>query len=258
MILTVNIGNTHITVGGYEGDALKFCGRLHSDPAATADEYAIRLVNLLSLHGASPAQIEGGILGSVVPVLSGRVLSALHTLCSARILTVGPGLKSGIKLRLDNPAQLGAELLCGAVAALSECPGPLVVISADTAISMMAVNARQELVGGVILAGPQLSLSALVQNTAQLPQVDLAARAPESILGKNTSACLQNGFVLGTASLLDGLAQRFCAELGSHTAFYATGNLPLSIREACRTQIIYRETLITDGLYHIWQRNRKG
>ena len=187
MILTVNIGNTHITVGGYEQDTLIFCGRLHSDPAATVEEYAIRLVNLLQLYGASPAQIEGGILGSVVPMLSGRVLAALQLLCKARILTVGPGLKSGIKLRLDNPAQLGAELLCGAVAALAECPGPLVVISADTAISLMAVNAKQELVGGVILPGPQLSMNALVQKTAQLPQIDPAARAPESVLGKSNN-----------------------------------------------------------------------
>ena len=258
MILTVNIGNTHITVGGYEQDTLRFCGRLHTDPAATIDEYAIRLVNLLSLHGASPAQIEGGILGSVVPAMSGRVLAALRILCNTRILTVGPGLKSGIKLRLDNPAQLGAELLCGAVAALAECSGPLVVISADTAISMMAVNDKQELVGGVILPGPQLSLNALVKNTAQMPQIDLAAKAPESILGKSTSACLQNGFVLGTASQLDGLAARFCAELGPQTAFYATGNLPLAIRDACRTPIRYRETLITDGLYRIWLKNKKG
>ena len=243
MILTVNIGNTHITVGGYEQDTLIFCGRLHSDPAATVEEYAIRLLNLLQLYGASPAQIEGGILGSVVPMLSGRV---------------GPGLKSGIKLRLDNPAQLGAELLCGAVAALAECPGPLVVISADTAISLMAVNAKQELVGGVILPGPQLSMNALVQKTAQLPQIDPATRAPDSVLGKSTSACLQNGFVLGTASLLDGLADRFCAELGAQTAFYATGDLPRSIRKACRTPIHYRETLIIDGLHRIWLRNRKG
>ena len=196
MILTVNIGNTHITVGGYEQDTLIFCGRLHSDPAATVEEYAIRLVNLLQLYGASPAQIEGGILGSVVPMLSGRVLAALQLLCKARILTVGPGLKSCIKLRLDNPAQL--------------------------------------------------------------PQIDPAARAPDSVLGKSTSACLQNGFVLGTASLLDGLADRFCAELGAQTAFYATGDLPRSIREACRIPIHYRETLITDGLHRIWLRNRKG
>ena len=194
----------------------------------------------------------------MVPALSGRVLAALRILCSARILTVGPGLKSGIKLRLDNPAQLGAELLCGAVAALAESAGPLVVISADTAISMMAVNEKQELVGGVILPGPQLSLETLVKSTAQLPQIDLAAKAPESILGKSTAACLQNGFVLGTASQLDGLAARFCAELSPQTAFYATGNLPRAIRDACRTPIRYRETLITDGLYRIWQKNRKG
>ena len=132
------------------------------------------------------------------------------------------------------------------------------VISADTAISMMAVNEKQELVGGVILPGPQLSLETLVKNTAQLPQIDLAAGTPASILGKSTSACLQNGFVLGTASQLDGLAARFCAELSPQTAFYATGNLPRAIRDACRTPIRYRETLITDGLYRIWQKNRKG
>ena len=98
MILTVNLGNTHITIGGYEHDDLKFCGRLHTDPAATVDEYGLRLLNLLSLHGASPEQIEGGILGSVVPALTGRVLAALQMLCPVRILTVGPGLKSGIRL----------------------------------------------------------------------------------------------------------------------------------------------------------------
>ena len=103
--VTVNLGNTHITIGGYEHDDLKFCGRLHTDPAATVDEYGLRLLNLLSLHGASPEQIEGGILGSVVPALTGRVLAALQMLCPVRILTVGPGLKSGIRLRLDNPAQ---------------------------------------------------------------------------------------------------------------------------------------------------------
>ena len=180
MILTVNIGNTHITIAGYEHDTLQFSGRLHSSPAATVDEYAMNLLNLLSLYQVAPERIEGGILGSVVPALTGRVLGALRMFCSARFLTVGPGLKSGIKLRLDNPAQLGAELLCGAVAALAETPGPLAVISADTAISIMAVNERQELVGGVILPGPQLSQAALVQKTAQLPQIDLSAPASAS------------------------------------------------------------------------------
>ena len=123
---------------------------------------------------------------------------------------------------------------------------------------VMGVNAKQELVGGAILPGPQLSLASLVQKTAQLPQIDLSAPAPASVLGKNTASCLQNGFVLGTAGLLDGLADRFRAELGPEAKFYATGSLPRSIREACRTPIHYRETLITDGLYQIWLRNRKG
>ena len=109
MILTVNIGNTHITIAGYEHDTLQFSGRLHSSPAATVDEYAMNLLNLLSLYQVAPERIEGGILGSVVPALTGRVLGALRMFCSARFLTVGPGLKSGIKLRLDNPAQLDPD-----------------------------------------------------------------------------------------------------------------------------------------------------
>lgn len=258
MVLTVNIGNTNITVSGYEKDALHFCGHIHSDLSVTADEYAMRLLSLLSLYRTSPDQIEGAILGSVVPTLTGRLLAALRKLSAVRVLVVGPGLKSGLKLRLDNPAQLGAELLCGVVAAMEDGPAPLVVISADTAISMMAVNAKQELVGGVILPGPQLSLASLVKNTAQLPQVDLLTPAADTVLGKNTSACLHSGVVLGTASLLDGMAARFCAELGADTRFYATGSLPASIRNACHIQIIYRETLVSDGLYRIWQRNRKA
>ena len=254
MILTVNIGNTHITVGGYEQDTLRFCGRLHSDTAATVDEYAIRLVNLLSLHGASPAQIEGGILGSVVPVLSGRVLSALRILCNARILTVGPGLKSGIKLRLDNPAQLGAELLCGAVAALAECSGPLVVISADTAISMMAVNAKQELVGGVILPGPQLSLSALVKNTAQLPQIELAV--PDTFLGMDTVSQIQIGGVLGYIGSVEYLIRNTKAELegGENAKVVATGGLARLIAENTDTIDVVDGGLILDGLVSIYEK----
>ena len=257
MILTINIGNTHITVAAYSGGALRFSGKL-SVTAATADEYAIRLIHLLTLHHIAPEQIEGVALASVVPALTGRVVAALRMLTGVRIMTVGPGLKSGLRLRLDQPAQLGAELLCGVVAAMAEGQAPMAVIFSDTALSIMGVNAQKELVGGVILPGPQLSMTALVQNTAQLPQVDMTAPAPASILGRNTAACLQGGLLLGTAAMLDGLADRFRAELGPDTAFYATGNLPANLRKACRTPIAYRENLVTDGLYRIWLRNRKG
>ena len=228
MILTVNIGNTHITVGGYEQDTLIFCGRLHSDPAATVEEYAIRLVNLLQLYGASPAQIEGGILGSVVPMLSGRVLAALQLLCKARILTVGPGLKSGIKLRLDNPAQLGAELLCGAVAALAEGPGPLVVISADTAISLMAVNAKQELVGGVILPGPQLSHGcAGAEHRPAAPDRPLRCLRPGLRTGQEHRRLLAERLCAGHRRAAGRPGRPFLRRAWPcRPKFYATGNLP--------------------------------
>ena len=232
MILTVNIGNTHLTVAAYRAGALLFSGKL-SATAATSDEYAIRLIHLLTLHHSAPDQIEGVMLASVVP-------------------------KSGLKLRLDQPSQLGGELLCGVVAAMAEGPAPMAVIFSDTALTIMGVNSQKELVGGVILPGPQLSMTSLVQNTAQLPQVDLTAPAPASVLGKNTSACLQGGLLLGTACMLDGLADRFRAELGPETRFYATGNLPANLRKACRTPILYRENLVSDGLYRIWLRNHKG
>ena len=258
MILAIDIGNTNIVLGCVDDNKTYFIERLSTIKTKMELEYAIDIKMVLDIHGIKPEKLEGAIISSVVPQVTYVVKEAAEKILKKETLVIGPGVKNGLNILMDNPAQLGAELLCGAVAALAETPGPLAVISADTAISIMAVNEKQELVGGVILPGPQLSQAALVQKTAQLPQIDLSAPASASILGKNTAACLQNGFVLGTASLLDGLAERFRAELGPELKFYATGNLPRTIREACHTDILYRETLITDGLYRIWQKNRKG
>lgn len=257
MILTLNIGNTTITVGGYEQDRQLFYGRLHTDPVATSDEYAIRLYNLLYLHQIHNSQIDGCILGSVVPNVTPNILAALKQLFPGRILTVGPGLKSGLRLRVDNPAQLGADLLCGIVAAVSRCNAPVVVINADTALTMMAANTQKELLGGSILLSPHLSLHSMVQETAQLPQIDLNNVAAPRVISTNTTACLQSGVVLGTASMIDGMAARFTAELGPDTHFFATGILPDTILTACRTPITYDRSLILDGLYAIWKRNRR-
>lgn len=259
MILTINIGNTKITIGGYTDDRQLFYGKLHTDLLATADEYAIRLLSLLQLHGISdPSRIEGCILGSVVPAVTPHILEALHQLAPVRTLTVGPGLKSGMRLRLDNPAQLGADLLCGIVAAVTRCDGPVVVINADTALSMMAANANNELLGGSILLSPHLSLSAMVKETAQLPQIDPDTVTNPRVISTNTTACLQSGVVLGTASMIDGMAARFIRELGPDTRFFATGSLPDSILQICETPITYDRSLILDGLYSIWKRNRKS
>lgn len=256
MILTINIGNSNITIGGYQEEALVFQAQIYSDSNCSTDEYAIKLSGVMDLYGVDPSQVEGAILASVVPILTGRVSDALRQLCPVRVLLVGPGLKSGLPIRIDNPGELGAELLCGAVAGLALVKPPFVVIQMDTAISMMGVNAQGELVGGVILPGPQLALSALIQSTAQLPQVNFRKK-PAGVLGTNTADSLQSGVVLSSADILDGMAARFRRELGENTAFIATGSLPPTILRACRTPILYRESLILEGLYAIWKKNRK-
>ena len=258
MVLAVNIGNTHICVGGYEANETLFTAKLSTLAHLTADEYALKLKSLLELYGHTPQEITGAILGSVAPAATGQVLAALRRLYSGRVLTVGPGLKSGLAIRIDDPSQLGAELLCAAVGALQLAPPPVVLVCADTAISIMAVNAAGQLVGGVILPGPQRALESLVNGTAQLPQVDLTTPAqPPQILSTNSAACLRAGSILGTAAMLDGLVEQFRASLGANTWAVATGSLPAPVLDACRCGLRYQEGLILNGMYTIWRKNQK-
>lgn len=258
MILALNIGNSNITFGCYMRDGkLMFSSRLFADTALSSDELLFKMVNMLALYGAEPVQITGVIFSSVVPALTPRMREALHKMCEAPVMEVGPGLKSGVRIRMDNPAQLGGELLCAVVGALQRQEPPLVVVNLDTAITMLAVDATGALVGGAIVPGPQISLAALVKNTAQLPQVELDAR-PRRMLGANTADSLHSGIVHGTAAMLDGMVENFRTALNAPGApVTATGTLPPSVRAACRCGIHYRETLILDGLYAIWQRNAR-
>ena len=238
MLLAFNIGNTNITFGGYARDGrLAFSSRLYADSSLSSDELCYKIINMLEL--------------------TGRLREALQKMTQASIMEVGPGLKSGVRIRMDNPAQLGAELLCATVGALRLHAPPLLVMNLDTAMTLLAVDAEGSLVGGVILPGPQLSLEALVKNTARLPQVELEA-APRRLLGANTVDCLRSGMVFGTAATLDAMAAKIRAALHAPDApVVATGILPASIRDACDTPVEYRETLILDGLFAIWQRNAR-
>lgn len=258
MILALNIGNSNITFGSYTADGkLVFSSRLFADTALSSDELLYKMVNMLALYGAEPTQITDVIFSSVVPALTPRMREALRKMCEAPLMEVGPGLKSGVRIRMDNPAQLGGELLCAVVGALQRQTPPLVVVNFDTALTLLAVDAQGALVGGAILPGPQISLAALVKNTAQLPQVELDAR-PKRMVGGNTADSLHSGIVHGTAAMLDGMVENFRSALQAPEApVIATGTLPRSVRESCRTPIQYRETLILDGLYSIWQRNAR-
>ena len=213
MILALNIGNSNITFGGYTPDGkLVFSSRLFADTALSSDELLYKIVNMLALYGAEPQQITAVIFSSVVPALTPRLREALRKMCECQIMEVGPGLKSGVRIRMDNPAQLGGELLCAIVGALQRCTPPCVVVNFDTATTLLAVDSTGALVGGSILPGPQCSLSALVRNTAQLPQVELEAR-PRRLLGANTADCLHSGIVYGTAAMLDGMVAQIRAAL---------------------------------------------
>ncbi len=256
MILTVNVGNTHISIGGYQDDQRVFNARLRTNLQCSSDEYAIKLLDLLRLYEVPRSRLNGAIISSVVPALTGVMQVALNKLSPMRVLTLGPGLKSGLNICIENPTQLGGELLCGGVAALELADPPLLIITADTAITMVGINRKRQLVGGVILPGPQVSMAALVRGTAQLPQVDLHAR-PKSVLGSNTAACLQAGSVLGTAAMLDGLIARFRAELGDDLTVISTGTLSSAVRESCTTPVLHEPGLILDGLYAIWRRNSR-
>lgn len=257
MVLAVNIGNTHICVGGYcDNDAL-FSAKLSTAQPCTADEYAIKLTSLLQLYGHEPAEITGAILASVVPALTGRMLHGMKKLSPVRVLTVGPGLKSGVSLRIDDPAQLGAELLCAAVGCLQLAAPPLLMTHVDTAITMMGINAAGQLVGGVILPAPETGLHGLVSSAGLLPQVDLSAQGKIDILGGNTAACLRSGSILGTAAMLDGLVGHFKAQLGAETRLFITGSLPPAVLEHCESQFEVEPNLILNGMYAIWRKNQK-
>ena len=258
MLLALNIGNTNVTFGGYDSAGQRvFASRFYSDSALSSDELVYKLVNMLALYHIQPRDVDAAILASVVPVLTSRMREALEKMTNAPLMEVGPGLKSGVRIRMDNPAQLGGELLCAAVGALQTHKPPLLVMNMDTAATLVAVDAEGSIVGGVILPSPALSLSALVRNTAQLPQIDMELPA-KRFLGTNTTDCLHSGIVNGSALMLDGLFARCRATLHAPDApVIATGTLPASIRAACATPIEYNGTLILDGLYSIWKRNVK-
>lgn len=258
MLLALNIGNTNITFGGFAADGkLVFSSRLYADSALSSDELLYKIVNMLALYRVEPQEITDIIFASVVPALTGRLRDALRKMCEAPLMEIGPGLKSGVRIRMDNPAQLGGELLCAVVGAMRCHKPPLLVLNMDTAATIVAVDADGSIVGGMILPGPQLSLNALVRNTAQLPQVDPDA-TPRRLLGTNTPDCLHSGIANGTAAMLDGVLAKCRAALNApQAAVCATGSLPQSIRDACETPIDYRESLILDGLFDIWKRNSR-
>ena len=253
MLLAIDIGNTNITLGVYDNDVLCFTARLATVDGFTADQYAVEIKNVLELHGLNHKGIEDCVISSVVPSVGGAVCNAVSMLCDIVPLELGPGVKTGLNIKIDNPAQLGADLAAGAVGALAEYTMPCIIIDMGTATTISVLDKNGSFLGGSIGAGVRLTLKALAEGTAALPAIGFGA--PKSVIGKNTVDCMQSGIILGTAAMLDGLIDRMQDELGEPATVVATGGLSREIIAYCKNDIIYNENLLLDGLRLIYEKN---
>lgn len=254
MLLAIDIGNTNVTLGAYDDTALAFTARLATDGRMTADQYAIEIKNVLSLHGLEYQNIEDCVIASVVPTVGNAISRAVSMLCDIVPLELGPGIKTGLNIKIDNPAQLGADLVAGAVGAISEYTLPCIVIDMGTATTISVINSKGQFLGGAIAAGVRLTLKALSENTSQLPSINISA--PNSVIGKNTVDCMRSGLVFGAAAMIDGLIEKMTLELDEIPTIVATGGLSKEIIAHCKSDIIYNENLLLDGLREIYERNK--
>lgn len=253
MLLTIDIGNTNITLGAYNTGNLSFAARLATDQSKTSDQYAVEIKNLLALYGLSPEDIEDCIIASVVPSACRSLSTAISKLCHVVPLILGPGVKTGLNIKIDDPSQLGADLVAGAVGAIDAYTLPCVIIDMGTASTISIVDRNATFLGGVIAAGVRLTLKALAENTAQLSSIPI--EAPPSVIGANTKECMQAGLVFGTAAMIDGLLERICEQLGETPTIVATGGMSREIITHCKSNIIYNENLLLDGLRAIYEKN---
>ena len=256
MILAIDMGNTNIVIGGIDENKTSFVERITTNPSKTDIEYAVNNKDILEIYQIPLGEIEGAVLSSVVPPLSASLKEAVSRIKPVRILTVGPGIKTGLHIAIDDPAQTGADLVCVSVAALEKYPLPSIVIDMGTATTISAMDREGRLVGGSILPGVRISLEALSARTAQLPQIELSS-PPKKVIGTNTIDCMKSGILYGTASMLDGMIDRYRQQLGEDLTVIATGGLAGAITALCRNPILLDENLVLEGLRILFQKNTK-
>ena len=255
MILTVDIGNSNIVIGGVEGEEILFEARLRTDATKTSDEYCVDLKSLLDVYRVNVSGIEGAIIGSVVPQVLNSFQTAIKKLTGKQSLVVGPGLKTGLNIKIENPAQTGADLVVGCVAALREHKPPMIVVDMGTATTMVVLDQTGALVGGCICPGVKISMDALTDRTALLPGLQLDQ--PKHAIGRNTIECMRSGIMMGNACMIDGMVERMEAELGCKTTVIATGGIAKFVIPMCKTPIIYDKDLLVKGLAALYRDNKR-
>lgn len=253
MILAVDIGNTNIVIGCIEDSKIYFVERVSTDISKTELEYVVEFKTLLELYNIDVKQITGCIIASVVPPLNNTVKNVMKKLFHISPLLVGPGVKTGINILMDNPAQLGSDLVVNAVAGLHYYGAPLILIDMGTATTISVIDNKKNYIGGMILPGVKISLETLVHSTSQLPRISL--EAPKKVVGKNTIDCMRSGMIIGQAACMDGMIERICDEIGYDAPVVATGGLSGCIIPYCKKKIIYDDELTLKGLDIIYHKN---
>ncbi|MDO5585701.1 MAG: type III pantothenate kinase [Clostridia bacterium] len=254
MILTIDIGNTNIVLGGFDDEKLRFISRISTNAKKTDAEYATKLKSILSLYGVDESEVSGAAISSVVPILTQTMANAIKIVFKVKAVIVGPGIKTGINLLADNPAQVGADLICACVAAAKLYTPPVLIIDMGTATKFMLVDESKSFTGVSIMPGVEISLKALTGGAAQLPQISLVP--PKKLLGTNTIDCMRSGIIYGNAAMLDGMIDRIGDEVKSELTIVATGGLSRSIIPYCRHDVILDDDLILKGLLIIYNKNK--
>lgn len=256
MLLALDAGNTNITVGVWDGDTLAARWRLRTSRDQTADEWGILLRNLFDLAQLDQSVVDDVIIASVVPPLNASLRKMSSRYFSRDPLFITSDLDTGIAIRYDNPREVGADRIVNAVAAFHKYGGPVIVVDLGTAITFDVISGSAEYLGGVICPGVGISIEALVSRTARLPQVDF--RNPGGVIGRTTVTSMQSGLYFGLIGMIDALAERLLAELGSETKLVATGGQAPMIVKDSRYVHLVDEDITLDGLRLIWRRVRNA
>ncbi|MFH1524663.1 MAG: type III pantothenate kinase [Chloroflexota bacterium] len=253
MLLTIDLGNTNLTIGMYDGEMLTYHWRLATDHNRMPDEYGLQFLGLLEHAGKSINDLIGVSLSSVVPPLTGRVMQACHEYLKQEPLVVDTGVKTGVRIRYEDPKSVGADRVCDAVAVMQLYGGPACIIDFGTATTFNALTKEGDYLGGAITAGINLAAEALYTHAAKLPRIDL--QRPPSVIGSNTTHAMQSGLLFGYVSMVEGMVVRFREELGSEMKVIATGGLAGLIAKETPVIQIHAPWLTLDGLRMIWEMN---
>ena len=254
MILALDVGNTNIVLGCIDAGEIRHIVRIQTRPGETDAEYAIKLLQLLSFSGLDPKGFEGAILSSVVPPVTNALTQAVKKITGLECTVVGPGIKTGMNVRIDDPGTLGCDLVVGGVAAITYYGAPAIVLDLGTATTVTVIDKDKCFRGGAIAPGVMLSYSALAAGTSLLPNISIVP--PKKCIATNTVECMRSGAVYGTAAMIDGLIDRMEAELGYPCQVVATGGLASSIVPCCTHEIVCDDDLLLKGLWTLYQKNR--